>query len=383
MKQALFFILFLLPLLLSPSYSYAAQFYSEDTISIDKNDQTLVDPYVFGGTVSIKQPIENDLIVAGGTITIDGDISGSAIVAGGNITLNAAVGNTARIAGGNVVINGSVARDVIIFGGSTTIGKQASISGDLIYNGGQIRITAPVTGNVVVNAGEVFIDSTVGSVSGTIDKLILGSNAVITGNLTYTSENNVQKNSGAKIQGKENYHKIIKQNTTKEDVVRAFAFGSLYKLIADILFGLLFVFFLHKFTQQACVTMKEKPWKSISSGFGFLMLGPLVSMLLLLLIFPGIAAFLLYALVLIISIVIGKVFVGWLVLYWWEKRSMKDYVLDWKAAVIGPIIMFALSYIPIIGWIIIIVIYFLTIGGIIQSALLMKESKLPQAIKNS
>jgi hypothetical protein len=61
---------------------------------------------------------------------------------------------------------------------------------------------------------------------------------------------------------------------------------------------------------------------------------------------------------------IAKIILGWYVLEWWSRRSKKQYVLDWKAGVIGPILYMFLIFIPIIGWLAAVFLYLLALGAL-------------------
>lgn len=59
-------------------------------------------------------------------------------------------------------------------------------------------------------------------------------------------------------------------------------------------------------------------------------------------------------------------FVGWKIMDWWESREKRLYAIDWKAAIIGPIVLLILSFIPVIGWLIDFLLFLWMLGGIIH-----------------
>lgn len=355
-------------LVLSPLPVVAANFRSGESITISER---LKDLYVSGGNVDVTAPIENDLVAAGGTVKIEGNVTNSILVAGGNITLSGDVQNTVRAAGSTIVIDSTIQNDLLVAGRTIDINDEAQIGGDLVITGGTLRINAPIQGNIYVTGGDVEINSRInGNVwGGNVEKLRLGPNAVIGGDLNYTSSERAQIATGAVVNGKQNFKQIENSNSNQEDDRGALAglltAGTLYKLSADILVTLFFIWLLPRFFRKTNETIVAKPLVAGIVGFGTLTLMPILSLILLIFLWLGVASFLLYALLLILSMIILKAFVGWFVLRWWYSRDKKRYDLDWKAAIVGPLIILILWFIPIIGWFIIFILWLLSIGAFV------------------
>lgn len=369
MKRSVFrFFLFFLPLLvvlLSPVSGYAATFRNGDTVMVD---ETLTDLYAAGGTITIDSPVQNDLTVAGGTINLNAPVSGGLLAAGGTLNIEGKIGNTLRAAGGTIRISEPVQRDVVLFGGTITLDETASVSGDLIVNGGQINIQAPIGGNIYVNGGQVTINSSVGgNVEGEVENLILGRQAVIDGNLNYTSTQRATLRDGAMIRGQENFKQTENRDVDNAGKIAGIVTGfSIYKLIADILTGLVLIYLLYNFTRRVVETGRAEPLKNGLLGLAALIVGPILAIFLFILILPGFLGLVFYLLLILLSIVIGKLFVGWLILRWWYERDKRVYVLDWKAAIIGPIVLFLLLLIPVIGWLLGFIVFLIAMGALVS-----------------
>jgi hypothetical protein len=101
-------------------------------------------------------------------------------------------------------------------------------------------------------------------------------------------------------------------------------------------------------------------------GLAFLILLPVVSAFLLILLWLGVASFLLYALIVIVSVFVAKIFLGWILLRWWYGRDRRVYNLDWKAAVFGPILMFIIGIIPVLGWLVLAIVYLISTGAVVR-----------------
>jgi cytoskeletal protein CcmA (bactofilin family) len=345
---------------------FAAQFKAGDSIFVAENQTGLQDLYLFGSTITQDAPITNDLVVAGGTVTLNGDVTGSLIAAGGDVTIRSSVHNTMRVAGGTVIISGKIDRDVLVAGGDVRVTKDASISGDLIIAGGQLRVEGPVQGKIIANGGEVNINSTVGgNVEGTMETLTLGSNARIGGDLSYHAPEEAKIASGAYIEGRRDFQQVEKRKDTKRGINAVISAGSVYKLATDIIASFLFVLFLPLLIKRVLEQIKASPAASAGLGFLVLFFMPLACLFLLVLLpWLGIAGFLFYGIVLIVSIFLAKVATGWWIMHWWEKRNNRKYILNWKAAIVGPLVFFILFLIPIAGWLAAFIIYLVALGAL-------------------
>ncbi|MBI4097154.1 MAG: hypothetical protein HY428_01945 [Candidatus Levybacteria bacterium] len=370
MKQALSALLLLYIFFLSPVTAYAADFRTGNNINIGTNEKNLSDLYVAGGDININTKINNDLTVVGGNIQIDGEVTNELLVAGGNLTIRSDVTNNTRIAGGNILIEGTINRDLVVAGGSVTIARDAKIQGDLVFVGGQLSLNGPVRGNVTVNGGEVTINNTVGGkVQGNVSELILSSNAEINGDLRYTAPERARLENGAVVKGKHEFKEDERREQAARNAAAFLTAGQIYKLVTDIVFALLFVYLLTVFTKRAIENAVAEPLKSAGLGLVFLIVMPILSLMLLIAIWLGVASFLLYLLVILISLVIGKLLIGWWILNWWSTRSKRVYLLDWKAALLGPVAIYLLAKLPIIGWLAIVIIYLFAIGAVTQELL--------------
>lgn len=360
---------------------HAADFRTGEEVIISEGTQNLEDLYLFGGNIRVNAPVANDTVAAGGDITINQNVTGSVMVAGGNINLSGTVGNTVRAAGGNIRIDGPVTRDLVVAGGSVTITKNATIGRDLILSGGNLVLEGPVKGKVVVNGGNATLNSTIGgNVEGTIEKLTLGPSARINGSLTYKSEEKVQMASGAVVQGKTSYTPIEREEKREDKAQEFLTAGSIYKLVTDIVISILLISFFARALMTILTRMAEKTVESGAIGFAFVLIFPLVALILFLLIWLGVASWLSYALILLVSLYIVKIFLGWLVMRWWEKRNNKEYRLDWKAGILGPILLFIIFLIPILGWIAAAILFFVATGAVLHGLvrLMSGQKLLPQ-----
>jgi hypothetical protein len=66
---------------------------------------------------------------------------------------------------------------------------------------------------------------------------------------------------------------------------------------------------------------------------------------------------------------------------WFERRSKKDYTLDWKAGVVGPLALFLILLIPILGWAVGAILFLIAVGALVGELLFfMSNQKLENKI---
>ena len=344
--KTLLISLLLLVIILPTSYPVlAADIRGEENIQISEEGTTLDNPYLFGGQVDVSVPVRNDLVTAGGNVLLDNEVSGSIWAAGGDVEISSRVGNSVRVAGGNVTISGPITEDLIILGGSVRVTEEASVSGDVVFIGGQLRLDAPVGGYVIANGGEITLNSQIGgNVSGEMGKLTIGNDAQIGGDLTYTAEERAQQ--------------------AQDEVAGLITAGTIYKLIADFLFALLFLWLLRPLLTRVIGRIDGNYLKSGGLGFAILLLTPMAGLFMLVLPWLGVSVFLLYGLLIIASMAVMKLYLGWKTLTWWEKRNDREYVIDWKAALVGVMLIFILGLIPVLGWIAVFLLFLFSLGGL-------------------
>lgn len=370
-RQFSLFSVLLIVSLFVAGQANAAVIRAGDSLIISGNEKGLSDLYLFGNSIQLNAPVENDLVAAGGNISINSNTTGSLMSAGGSLDIKGDTGGSIRAAGGNIIIDGNIARDLVLAGGNISITETSVINGDLIVAGGQINMSGSVNGKAIINGGQVNIDGKINKqLEGQIERLTLGPEAVIGGNLEYSSPQKASISEGAEIQGKEVYKKTEARRGRGGEITGFLTAFTFYKLLADIIIGLLAIYFFggyiyRLFTQ---ISVKE-PFKNSIYGLIFIILTPIIALLLLALLWLSAALFLFYMLIIILTALIAKIFLGWLVLRWWYKRDKKNYALDWKSAVIGPVLALLIGLIPVLGWLVLAILYLVTTGALIQSFL--------------
>lgn len=346
--------LFLVVALIFPLRASAQTFSGNQKIVTLRKDETVNQDYFAGGnTVILDGTVNGDTYIGGGQIEVNGYINGDLLIAGGQVTVLGTVTQDVRVMGGNVIVEGNVGKNVSEVGGNLTIDKDAKIGGNAVLAGGEIAILAPVR-NLTVAGGNVRLESkTLGNVNATTGNLALLPGAVINGNLEYWSGQKAAISSGASIEGKTIYHRVV-SSKTKDSVSKAAfpitgvsLFFSAIAGMASLLLGLTFLAFFPFYSSQTAAIVANKFWLSLLIGFVSIILAPIASLILFVTLigFPlGVVLIFEYG----ISLFIAKVFVA-IAAGKYMVRKFNWKMNSYWAFIVGLILYYAIGIIPLIG----------------------------------
>jgi len=336
-------------------------------------NEELENVYTAGNIVSINSNIKKGLYAAGNTINLNANVEGPFNVGGGTITVRGDVDGTMHAGGGSIFIESAIGGDLFIGAGNVILTERSSVGGDLIAGAGQITIDGSIGGNILLGGGEVFLNGRVaGNVNiKAVDKLELGDDAEIAGNLEYTSKEKADIDE-SKVLGEVIFRQ--KKAEAKAGLFKSpkaiFGFLTLFfflKLLGAIAVGLVFVYLLRRFTEEVVKQSLQKFWPSLGIGFGSLVLVPIACIILSISIIGlwlAVIAGALYLLLLILSSVFASIILGTWLIKVLAKRQ--EYIIDWKAVVVGVIIIKLLILIPFIGWLPKFIFLLIGLGAFVQ-----------------
>ena len=337
------------------------------TISASETHNNL---YIAGANATVNGPISGDLYVSGGMVTVIGDVKEDLNTAGGSISLSGKVGGDARVVGGNLTISSPIGGDLLIAGGNINITEKATIGGDLIVAGGNIILDAPVSGKVQVMAGNLTINSKVGkgvSVRMTGKRknegnLIFGSKAEVLGGIQHKGAKPAVVKEGAKV-GEINY--ILTTSVNKKALVGV---GAVVKFLAVLLAVLILVKWQNQKYKQLTETITMKFWENLGIGLVGVIVVPILAVLLLFSMvgfYIAIILLLWYILILLFAYLLAVMVLGlWLMKVLKVRPDMS--ILDWKTALLGSVGMLILGFIPVVGWLVCIIIFLASVGGVLK-----------------
>lgn len=362
--------LFVLAILV-PSVALGATFKAGEEVSITKGNDVSDNLYVAGGNVSLSSVVSGDLYTAGGNILISETVSEDVLVLGGAVTILGDVVGDLRVVGGNVLIAGNVSGEVIAIGGTVTIPSGVLISGDVVSLGGVVSIEGDVLGDVKIFGGVASINGNVkGDVSVKVDeKFSIGSGAHIEGAVIYQSQTTeaLSVDEAAIVVGEITY----KEGWTKRGnadgetilgIISAFVF---MKVVTLILLALVLVGLFKRFSHGVVVNVVQSPLRMLGKGFVTLVVTPVLALLLCVTLLGAPFAVIImfsFGILLVLSALYASVVVGA-----WVSKVLKksdELIITWKNIVGGVLLLLMISFIPLIGFIVGVCVFLLTLGSL-------------------
>ena len=204
---------------------------TKEVSTLEKNEIIEIDYFSTGEKVTLSGEVLGDAYLAGGNVTVDGFVAGDLLVAGGNINIDGEVEGDVRVAGGNVNISGIVGGNVSAFGGNVQVSQSSSVGGNLVSGASNLE----VLGNV-------------GAITAGVGMLTIGSDATVTGDLTYYSDDDAEISKSAAISGTIVKRLPADMGKTEKDIDKGFAGWSVYSFLASVIFGILFLVAFPNFT---------------------------------------------------------------------------------------------------------------------------------------
>jgi cytoskeletal protein CcmA (bactofilin family) len=316
----------------------------------------------FGGSISVNSPVGEDIMTCGGEISINSAVGGEAHVCGGNVNINSNIGGDLFSGGGNINVNGDVDGDIRVMGGNINLN---GATGDILALAGNVNLNGPVGGDIAVTAGEVKINGVVeGDVVVESDKLKLGKNALIKGNLNYTSKEAEFRED--QVQGlifKGEVKKIVPSYMNK-------VFWKIFGGLTLLLFGIIIVLLMPNLSNKLSDSIKKEFWKNLLFGLLALIVIPIAAILIaftLIGIPITIILILLYVLAIFIAPIFAALLVGKLIL-----KKQKNLILP---VVVGIVIYAVLVSIPILGGLVKFVAVLLGLGAMTLAIFSIKKKK--------
>jgi len=226
---------------------------------------------------------------------------------------------------------------------------------------------------VRIGGGEMFVNSAVtGNVQIEADSVTIGKNAVITGTLTYKSPKEAIIEEGAKITGKITYEP---RKTKEKEVAWALTIGMFIPFLMLLTGALFFGLTFKKYMTMLVGGAYENPFKELGRGLAFLILVPIASVILLVTVIGvpiGILGLIGFVGGMIFTVLMAPVLLGSLLLKWTMKRPYNH--VDWMSILLGVVVFYALSFIPIVGWIAQFALVLITLGSLARMKMsLVKE----------
>lgn len=363
-------VLVLALLFLTPVFSYAGVVNFDQNYSLRKGDTIKDDLYALGNDTTVAGNILGDLFAIGSNVFVGGGnfVSDDALIVGANVSVVSTIKQDLRIVGWSVFFSGSVGKDMAVVANQVRLLPESVVGQDFIAASGRVVLDGEVKRNVKIVAGEVELNDKIGgNVDITADRVTLGPNALITGNLVYSSSNGATINEGAKVLGETQYKKIETSSRAQKILPTLWGTWILINFIVLLLSALI----LHGILKDVSVrfvatSIKHFGW-SFVRGFLLLVATP-VAILLSFLTFVGIPfgilGIALYIVFLIIAVVYAPILIGSIT----YRLFVKDeaVTVNWKTILLGVAIVALASYVPYLGSLLRFVFILVALGSVYQ-----------------
>ena len=332
------------------------------------------DYFAVGEIVEISGTVNGDVYAAGGQVLVNGTINGDLMVAGGVVGIGGVVTQDVRAAGGNLVLTGEVGKNVTILGGSIELTEAAVINGSLVTAGGNVNVNTPVVGNIKAGVGNLTLSNDVGGkVEAGVVNLRVSSTASIGGDLVYFSEEDSSISDTASIGGvveKRAVPKMMREAPNQKDVDNFFAGISVFTLMvsmaSSLLLGLVIIHLFPNYTERVSKQISGNFVRSLGVGFLALIAAPIILILLFVTII-GIPIAVVLGMLLFIYLYVARIYAMYafgskLVSVTGTKLTNMKWVF-----VIGLVVYYILSLIPIIGGFVKMFVLLASFGAVLMS----------------
>jgi len=309
--------------------------------------------YKAADTVTITGIVNGDIFCAGQNVNINATVNGDVLCAGQNISVNGTVNGSVRLAGQSVALDATVQHGATLTGQSISVSGAARVGQDLTITGQSAVVNGPVGRDINGAADSVTLASSLGR-NATLytGRLTLESGTYILGSLTYTSPHKLQRNGHAYVQGVTTYHQGNVRHTNYEGVF----WFELYGVVAMLAIGLVLVALFPQAFRRWNPKWGARFWRALLFGFIATFAVPVVVFMLMATVI-GMPLAILVALLWIaavpISLALAAYFTGSLIV---PTRHPVVIIL------VGSIVLGVLWLIPILGWIVGLVAYWVGAG---------------------
>lgn len=353
----------LVVLLLAVPGAWGVEFRNGTSVSVPAGTTLPDDLYAAGQNVNIAGTVNGDLFGAGSNITMTGATTHDAILSGGTVNITGRTGDDLRAAGGTVNISGAVVDSASVAGGTVNIQSAGTIGRNLGVAGRTIVIDGRVVRNLVATGGGVTINGIIGgNVQANANRLSIGPNAVIRGNLVYTGPQRASIASGARILGATTYHPMARHPQHKKAPLALFGLW-LLSLLGAFIVGALIIALSPATSVRIAEAIRTKPWISILIGFILLVVMPVLIIAIAITV-VGIPLALILLATYLISLYIAHIFVALAIGRWIFGRFGRPNTSLYVDLLVGLLILWVLMPIPFLGGLIGFIALLLGLGAL-------------------
>lgn len=153
-----------------------------------------------GETVTDTGVYDSTRLVAGNTVINKSEVDGLSLIAGNDLTLEGSA-PYGFFAGNNILVNEKIEKDLFVAGSNITIGSDAEIGRDVYLAGNIIRVKTNLNRDLRVGGTSVDLSGVTikGDAYLATERIIMDSETVIEGKLSYPEESTIENLDKAKV----------------------------------------------------------------------------------------------------------------------------------------------------------------------------------------
>jgi cytoskeletal protein CcmA (bactofilin family) len=315
------------------------------------------------GDIVVHGTVMSDVTSVSGSVRVTGEVTGEVSAAGGSVT----IGPGAR-----------VGEDVSSGGGSIDIAEGATVEGDASAGAGSVVVAsgATVEKDVAAGGGNAEVNGTVGEDVASGQSVILGSTAVVGGDVTYRES--LERADGARVDGEfiqreDDWQPSgpeiqVEPSTPTFSFVPGFVpaeFVPVYWGVVALLIGVGLLALFPRFSADVATRATEDPFRSVATGVVALVAVPLALVTFMLTII-GIPLTLAGGAIFVVAVWAGLVYGEYLV----GRQVVGALGREnrWAALLIGVVGIEALGQVPLMGGLLKLVVAVVGLGALSLAA---------------
>jgi hypothetical protein len=322
--------------------------------------------FVGGDVIDIAGTVNGDVFCGGQNVTISGTVNGDVICGGQNVLITGKVNGDVRVAGQDVSVSGPIAGNLTAVGQTVTTHTQGSVKGDVSIGSQNVVINGPVGRDLAVGGNTAMVNASVGrNVVSSGEKLSLGNEAKIAGNVHYTSHNNLARDHAATVQGTI-VHSQPKEGGTHVRPGAFFGVGllmALYLFLSLLLVALVLVLLMPRIFHDSSELARQHLLRTFLVGLVASIVVPVVLVALLLTVI-GIPLAIFLGLVWMVIVLFSGPFAAYLLGRMLFHNSTQSAIWTMLG---GAAILLLLGLVPILGVFTSLVAFWFGVGTILQA----------------
>jgi cytoskeletal protein CcmA (bactofilin family) len=353
---------------------HAQNFRSGDSTRVGAGETVDGTLWASGRTIDVAGRVNGDVFCAGQNVTITGTVNGDVLCAAQTIVISGTVTGNVRSMAQTITLTGAVGHNLSTASQNFNQTGKSNVKGDASIGANDATVSGTVGRDAAIGSKTIFVGGQIGrNVQAATDRLELGPGAMVSGDVDYTSNDEIYVDKGAQIKGTTTQHKP-QQHPTGMHASSLFGlrlgFG-LYVLVAGLIVTLALVLLIpqaiHAVTSQGI----RSPWKALLVGLIASIVVPIIILILLFtLVGIPLALLLLVAWILVeaLSGVMAAYYLGRLI---WRRQRNPVLIM-----LLGTVLLAILYFIPIISFIAFVLATLIGIGMIVLE--LMRRRPAPR-----